>query len=188
VIDGVILPLIGLPDGPVPTEKVRLLRLTDGTSELLHAVREIDDAAELADKLKPVADDPLVEAVTLFQGQTIALLDGHALFARHGEAPEESEKPVCRLPDGEWARTILGPLVASAGYDIAKSDETQEDVVIWFDDEYEAALALDMTFDTPVIRLRDLPDGSSKAETVYRYDREGLVDALRKSRAAGGKR
>lgn len=188
VIDGAILPLIGLPDGPVPAEKVRLLRLTDGSTELLHAVREIDDAAELIDKLKPVPDDPLVEAVTLFQGQPIALLDGHELFARYGETPEESEKPICRLPDSEWARTILGPLVASAGYDIAVSADTAEDVAIWFEDEYEAALALDMTFDTPVIRLRDIPDGASMDETVYRYDREGLVDALRKARGAGGKR
>ena len=188
VIDGVILPLIGLPGGQIPAEKVRVLRLTDGACELLLAVREIDDATELDGKLKPVADDPLVEAVTLVDDKTVTLIDGHELFARHGEAPEVSAKPVCRLPDSEWARTILGPLVTSVGYDIAHGDDdTGEDVAILFDEDYEAASAVDVVFDKPVIRLRDLPDAQDNSETIYRYDREALVDALRKARAAGGK-
>ncbi|WP_108787149.1 chemotaxis protein CheW [Erythrobacter sp. Alg231-14] len=188
VIDGAILPLIGLPDGPISSEKVRLLRLTDGACELLYAVREIDDATQLDDVLKPETDDALIEAVTLVNGQTIALIDGHELFARHGEAPQDAEKPKCRLPDSDWARTILGPLVTSAGYNIAKSDEPDQDVAIWFDDEYEAALALDVTFNSPVIRLRDLPEATEGASTIYRYDREAVIDALRKARAVGGER
>lgn len=182
VIEGVILPLVGLPDGPFPSEKVRLLRLCDGTTELLHAVREVDDAALLTDALKAVPDDPLVEAVTLVEGRTVTVLDAHALFARHGEAPELQERPVCRLPETDWAWTILAPLVKAAGYDIAKGVDDQADVAIWFDDEYEAALALDLEFDTPVIRLRDVPDAPGKAETIYRYDREGLIEALGKAR------
>ena len=63
VIEGVILPLIGLPDGPLPAEKVRLLRLTDGSSQLLYTVREVDDAVELDGAFKPVADDPTIEAI-----------------------------------------------------------------------------------------------------------------------------
>ncbi|MEP3420640.1 MAG: chemotaxis protein CheA [Erythrobacter sp.] len=188
VIDGAILPLIGLPDGPISSEKVRLLRLTDGACELLYAVREIDDATQLDDVLKPETDDALIEAVTLVNGQTIALIDGHELFARHGEAPQDAEKPKCRLPDSDWARTILGPLVTSAGYNIAKSHEPDQDVAIWFDDEYEAALALDVTFNSPVIRLRDLPEATEGASTIYRYDREAVIDALRKARAVGGER
>jgi len=186
VIDGVILPLIGLPDGQIPSEKVRLLRLTDGSSELLHAVRDIDDATELEGTLKPVPDDPLVEAVTLLDEQTVTLLDGHELFARYGEAPEVADKPVCRLPNTDWARTILAPLVASAGYEIASSSSDTEDVAIWFDDEYEAAIALDVEFTTPVIRLRDVQQASDTAQTIYRYDRDGLVNALRQARQAGG--
>ena len=187
VIDGVILPLIGLPDGPLPGEKIRLLRLSDGTCELLQAVREVDDAAELTEKLKPVADDPLVEGVTLVGGKTVELLDGHELFARFGEPPEETAKPVCLLPETEWAQTILAPLVTSAGYEVANGTDKQEDVLIMFDDEYEAAVALDMEFDRPVVRLRDVPDAPDSAMTVYRYDRDGLIDALRKARSMGGR-
>ncbi len=187
VIDGVILPLIGLPDDPVTTEKVRLLRLTDGICEILYAVHAIDDAVLLTGDLKPAGDDPLVEAITLVEGETVALMDGHELFAQFGEAATQAAKPVCRLPDTDWARTILGPLVATAGYAIADGGEAQEDVAIWFDDEYEAAMALDMDFNTPVIRLRDAPDAPKNADTVYRYDREGLIDALRNARSVGGR-
>ena len=190
VIDGVILPVIGLPEGALNVEKVRLLRLTDGSSQLLHAVREVDDAVELTDKLNPVREDPLVEAVTLVRGQTVTLIDGHTLFALHGEVAEHTVRPVCRLPDSDWARTILGPLVMSAGYDITYSAREPQDVAIWFDDEYEAASALDVAFDTPVIRLRDVPEAADAAETVYRYDRAGLIEALRRARSvqrkAGG--
>ena len=182
VIDGVILPLIGLPQGAFAEEKVRLLRLTDGTSHLLHAVREIDDAVELTGKLKRVPDDPLIEAVTLIDGQTVTLLDGHELFARHGESAELAEKPVCRLPASDWAQTILAPLVQSAGYEIASDAEEREDVAIWFDDEFEAAVALDVEFETPVIRLRDIADADASGDTIYRYDRDALIEALRRAR------
>jgi len=195
IIDGAILPLIGLPAGPLTLDKVRLLRLTDGACELLHAVRDLDDAAELTHPLKPAGDDPLVEAITLVAGETVALLDGHEVFSRYGEAPVATIKPICRLPDTDWARTILGPLVTSAGYEIADSANCQEDVAIWFDDEYQAALSAEAASDAapearsdaPIIRLRDAPNAAEQDGSIYRYDRAGLIDALRTVRTAGGR-
>jgi len=179
VIEGVILPLVGLPDGPLPADKLRLLRLSDGACELLYAVREVDDAIELAEALKAVPDDPLVEAVTLVDGKTVSLLDAHELFARHGEPPVTPVKPRCRLPDGEWAQTILGPLVRSAGYEIIGQDEgDSETLAIWFEDQFEVAAELDIAIEGPVIRLRDHPDAPASSETIYRYDRESLLKAL----------
>lgn len=190
VIDNELLVLVGLPDGPLPSGKLRLLRLSDGSSELLHAVREIDDAVELTAKLKPVGDDPLIEAVTLIGEQTVALLDGHELFAKYGEAPEALTKPICRLPDSDWARTILGPLVISAGYQIAMDYSGQNDgdgaVNIMFEEEYESAAALDTPMNGPVIRLRSLPQAVPGEDTIYRYDREALLAALHNARAAAG--
>ena len=184
VIDGAILPLIGLPDGALQAEKVRLLRLSDGDCELLHAVREVDDAVELNGTLKPVADDPLVEALTLVDGVTVALIDGHELFARHGEAPEVAAKPLCRIPDTDWARTILAPLVTSAGYEITDvRDVVEGTVCIRLDDD-------ETSDDTSgqVIRLRSTPDAADGDDSVYRYDRDGLVAALKKARHAAGAR
>ncbi|MEM7779986.1 MAG: chemotaxis protein CheA [Pseudomonadota bacterium] len=183
VVEGVILPLVGLPDGPLPSEKVRLLRLTDGSSQLLHAVREVDDAVELTSKLKPVSEDPEIEAVTLIGGETVTLLDGHELFARHGEVPEDAARPLCRIPQSDWARTMLAPLVMAAGYEVTDDANERGDIAIWFDDEYEAALALEHEVPDAVIRLRDVPEATSKSDTVYRYDREALLDALREARS-----
>ena len=181
VIDGAILPITGLPDGDVDRAKLRLLRLSDGESQLAYAVRDVMEAAEITGALTPVKDDPLIEAVTLLGDETISLLDGHELFARFGERPMESEKPLCRLPQGEWARTILAPLLTNAGYEVSDDPEVKEDVAIWFEDEYEAAAALDMEFPAPVVRLRETPDAPENAPTIYRYDREALLDALSKA-------
>ncbi|MEQ8412382.1 MAG: chemotaxis protein CheA [Erythrobacter sp.] len=188
VIDGLILPLVGLPEGPLQSEKVRLLRLSDGACELLHAVAEVDDAVELTEPLKPVADDPLVEAVTLVGGKTITLLDGHALFARHGEPPEPAARPLARLPDSEWARTILAPLVTAAGYEIAEGTVADDEVAltIMFEDVYEVAAALERPVAGPVLRLSDQPD-AGHGETIYRYDRAALVDALQQARTGGSR-
>ena len=184
VLDGLILPLTGLPEGPLPARRVRLLRLGDGTCDLLYAVREVEDAVELSAPLRPVPEDPMIEAVTLLGGAPVTLLDAHALFARYGEAPIAAERTRCILPDGEWARTILAPLIAAAGYDVlAESDSetaaTGPDAIrIVFEDVYEVAEALGRELPGTVIRLRDQPDAPAGCATVYRYDREGLLAAL----------
>jgi two-component system chemotaxis sensor kinase CheA len=186
VIDGLILPLAGLPDGPLTQNRVRLLRLSDAACDLLYAVREVEDAVELTEALRPVPEDPLIEAITLIGGQPVALIDAHALFARHGEAPQAVRRARCLLPEDEWARTILAPLLASAGYDVLADDAgaaavaaADPDVIgIVFDDMYEVAEMLGHVLPARVIRLRDQPEAPAGCPTVYRYDREGLLAAL----------
>ncbi len=187
VIDGLILPLVGLPDSPLTLPRVRLLRLSDGACELLYAVREVEDAVELTEPLHPVHEDPLAEAVTLIGGRPVTLVDAHALFALHGEPPVAAARPRCILPDGEWARTILAPLVASAGYEIVPEGETDDAAIgIVFEDVYEAAEALGRTLPGRVIRLRDQPDAPADCATIYRYDREALIAALAKAAVPTG--
>lgn len=186
VIDGLILPLIGLPQAPLTQPRVRLLRLSDGACELLYAVREVEDAVELTEALRPVPEDPLAEAVTLIGGQPVTLIDAHELFARHGEPPIAAARPRCLLPPGEWARTILAPLVTSAGYDIVSEDDADNAAIgIVFDDIFEVAEALGRSLPGRVIRLRDQPDAPEGCETIYRYDREGLLAALAAASRSG---
>lgn len=192
VIDGMILPLVGLPDTPLKGDKLRLLRLSDGACELLHAVREVEDAIELTAALVPVPEDALIEAVTLVDGKPVALVDAHELFARYGEPPQTAPgaRPRCTLPDSDWARTILAPLVTAAGYDIVADDGGDVGVVtILFEDVFEVAEALGRVPQGPVIRLRDHPEEPQPRGTIYRYDRDGLLAALaaaRHARIAGG--
>ncbi len=183
VLDGVILPLIGLPDPFEASGRIRLLRLSDGACELLYAVKEIDDAVALQNQLKPVADDPLIEAVTLVDGQSVVLVDGHELFATFGDPPELTARPLCYVPDSEWAQTILAPLIQAAGYDLVSGDESHaaaSDITIVLDDQGES---YDQA--TKVIRLRSQPDAADNDGSIYRYDRDALIAALRNARAGG---
>ncbi|UYV15659.1 chemotaxis protein CheA [Porphyrobacter sp. ULC335] len=185
VIDGLILPLVGLPETPLAQPRVRLLRLSDGACELLYAVREVEDAVELTEALTPVPEDPLAEAMTLIGGKPAILIDAHELFARHGEPPVAAARPQCVLPDGEWARSILAPLVTAAGYDIVPDSEADAGAIgILFEDVYEVAEALGRPLPARLIRLRDQPEAPKGSETIYRYDREGLLAALAKAAAS----
>jgi two-component system chemotaxis sensor kinase CheA len=184
VIDGLILPLVGLPDAPLTQNRIRLLRLSDKACDLLYAVREVEDAVELTESLRPVPEDPLIEAITLIGGQPVTLIDAHALFARHGEAPIRAYRPHCLLPEGEWARTILAPLLSSAGYEVLPEGAgvtaagDPEVIGIVFEDMYEVAELLGHALPARVIRLRDQPEAPAGCPTVYRYDRDGLLAAL----------
>jgi two-component system, chemotaxis family, sensor kinase CheA len=192
VLDGLILPLIGLPDDSIAAlagkARLRLLRLHDGACALLLAVREVEDAVALTEPLRPVPEDPLAEAVTLIGGQPVTVIDAHELFARHGEPPAAITRPRCTLPPGDWARTILGPLVTAAGYDILPeeaADAADADTVgIVFDEVFEVAEALGRTREGPVIRLRDHPEAPAGSATIYRYDRDALMAALTAARIA----
>lgn len=194
VIDGVTLPLAGLPktrrsDDNVG-EKLRLLHLSDGDSggenALVYAVAQLKEAADLTNPLKPVHDDPLVEAITLLGHQSVSVLDGHALFAQYGDRPQPSDRPICRLPEGQWARTILGPLVTHAGYAIADLDDDRADIAICFDEESEDIASPGAGFDGPIVRLRKGHEASKSDATIYQYDREGLLDALKQARSGKG--
>jgi len=190
VIEGALVPVVGLPEGALPSEKLRFLRLFDGTCELLLAVREIDDAIVCDRPFNPAPDDPFIEAITLVDDRSVAVMDAHALFARYGEPAEIQDKPRCRLPDTDWARSFLAPLVRGAGYEVVSGATAQDDIDLCFEDQSEPVGASSAGSDTPVIRLRDTSDAPRDADTIYRYDREALAAALarvRNERNAGGK-
>ncbi len=180
VIDGAIFSLVGQEYGDLPEDKCRLLRLSDGECEVVYAVREVLDAADMDGDIIPSHGDTSVEGVTLIGDQPVPVIDGHALFAKH-HAPRRTEQPMsCRLPaDSDWARTILEPLVEAAGYRVS-TDETEE-----------ADVAIELAENAPmasgparrVIRLRPEPELPETADdTIYRYDRDALLDALKQAR------
>ncbi|MBX7496893.1 chemotaxis protein CheA [Qipengyuania sp. 6B39] len=180
VIDGSIFPLVGLEYGELSEERCRLLRLSDGENEVVYAVGEVLDAAEMEGEIIPSHDDPLIEGVTLIDDAPIPVIDGHTLFARH-HAPRRTEQPLtCRIPaDSDWARTILGPLVEAAGYRVASDGDEDADVAILLAEQADVPAGPARS----VIRLRQEPEGVGEdAETIYRYDRDGLLAALKQAR------
>jgi two-component system chemotaxis sensor kinase CheA len=180
VVGDEILPLVGADGVKNGDGTLRLLRLSDGSAEIAYAVREVQDAITLDNELVEVKDDPLVEAKILIGGEPITLIDGHALFAQFGQAPRRRQQLSCHLPGGEWAQSILAPLLENAGYDIKTGDTDDVDIFITLDDVegLEAKPGL-----PNVVRLRSLPDqhvsDEEKANSIYRYDRQALLAALR---------
>ena len=181
VIEGALIPLAGHEAGDLPDDRCRILRLSDGESEIAYAVAEVLDAIEIAGPIVPDAQDPAIEGITLIEGRPVTLIDGHAIFAAHPAPAQRARELVCRLPgDSDWARTILTPLVVAAGYRVASEDGQQADLAILMDDDPEPEAGASAS----LIRLTADPERST-ADTIYRYDREGLFAALRCARAGG---
>jgi two-component system chemotaxis sensor kinase CheA len=180
-LDGAILPLAGfdIADAEIAgCERITVMRLGDGASELLLAVGEIENTAGISDAVVPVAGEDLLEGHTLIEGDPAGLVDAHALFARHARALVPARRPRCRLPVADdWACTFLAPLVEAAGYEIAEDGEAD---VAFAVDAHASAEATDV----PVIRLRSSVDQSADG-SIYRYDRNGLLAALRSATGRG---
>jgi two-component system, chemotaxis family, sensor kinase CheA len=176
VVGSDIFALAGHEFGALPEGRCRLLRLSDGDSELAYIVREVVDASAMTEDLVPVADDPAIEGVTLIEGELVPLLDGHRLFARSPAASRGGAAPICRVPEGsEWSRTILEPLVRAAGYTVTSDSGVDADVaIVMGDGEAGEEIGARAT-----IRLSADPEGDGDA--IYRYDREALLGALRQA-------
>jgi two-component system, chemotaxis family, sensor kinase CheA len=176
-----ILPLAGV-NGDLPSEKVRLFRLNDGTCEIGYAFREVIDLSSIAHDIIPAEHPGEISAVTLVAGEPAELIDPHWLFSTFLTAAERMPlQPICRLPaDDPWMQNMLRPIVEAAGYRVvSEADEFEVDLAILSDASAEDAAA------ARTIRLRSEPDPvSEKDETIYRYDRAALLMAL-KSAGAG---
>jgi two-component system chemotaxis sensor kinase CheA len=178
-----ILPLAGTGDGELGDGKVRLFRLNDGTHEIGYAFAEVIDFATIdADIIQAdVAGE--VSGVSLINGEPAEIIDVHWLFANHaGTSARPTNQLVCRLPsDDPWMQNMLRPMVEAAGYRIVgDDDEGDADLVI-------ASQGSEVPDDsaTKTIWLRAEPDPSGKKdESIYRYDRAGLLMALK---SAGGR-
>ncbi len=180
IIDGQILDLIGLEGASPATEKVKLLRISDGTTELAYAIQQIEDAVVLDDTLTPAKEQDCVEGIVLHEGETITLLDSYAIFAKYGRVAKSKTSLTCQLPDSDWADAILAPLVARCGYTIVSASHDQKPDV-------HIIMAGDAAKDQPtaggVIVIQDTPeDGAVHENSVYRYDENALVEALRDAR------
>ncbi|NCP23941.1 MAG: chemotaxis protein CheA [Erythrobacter sp.] len=180
VIDERLITLIGHEGSTLPEGNCRLLRLSDGASELALIVSEVLDAIDLPQNLRAPEANSEYEGIALVEGHPIPLIDGHTLFARHDRPVTETVSPTCRLPeDSEWARKILEPLVIAAGYTVLRDEADDGDLRIVIDGD---AVPSSET-KTPLLHLRSDrdPRGASDA-SIYRYDREALMAALARLR------
>ena len=181
-----ILPLAGADDAKFDQEKVRLFRLNDGAHEIGYAFAEVIDFATIDNDVIHAERSGEVGGVTLINGEPAELVDAHWIFANHvGAAARTAEPLVCRLPSNDpWMQNMLRPIVEAAGYRVVGDEhEGDADLVIA---AQGAELADDAAKQT--IWLREEPEGAGKKdESIYRYDRAGVLMALKSVSGGRGK-
>jgi two-component system, chemotaxis family, sensor kinase CheA len=178
-----ILPLGGVSAGELGDQKIRVFRLNDGQHEMGYAFAEVIDFATIDNDIIHAENPGEISGVSLINGEPAELVDAHWLFANHvGTAARATEALVCRLPsDDPWMQNMLRPIVEAAGYTvIGHEDEATADLVIVSQGEtVDGARA---------IYLRSDPEPKNKRdESIYRYDRAGLLMALKSAGAGRGK-
>ena len=181
-----ILPLAGLRGEQVGDATVRLFRLSDGVHELAYAFAEVIAFAAIEHDVIHADCEGEVSGVALINGEPAELIDVHWLFAHHvGASVRSTQQLVCRLPmDDPWMQNMLRPIVEAAGYlVIGREDEGEADLVI-------AAQGAEAASETAkrTIWLRTEPESASKKDgSIYRYDRAGLLMALKSAGSGRGK-
>jgi two-component system chemotaxis sensor kinase CheA len=181
-----ILPLAGATASDVADGKVRLFRLNDGNHEIGYAFGEVIDFAAIEHDVIHAERPGEISGVSLVNGEPAELVDAHWLFSTHvGLAARTVEKPVCRIPCWDpWMQNMLRPLIEAAGYRVIDdAEEGDADVVI-------ASLGEDLPEQggDRTIWLRSEPEAASKKDfSIYRYDRAGLLMALKTVSAGRGK-
>jgi two-component system chemotaxis sensor kinase CheA len=180
-----ILPLAGATGAELGEGKVRLFRLNDGVHEIGYAFAEVIDFAAIDNDVIHADRPGEISGVSLIGGEPAELVDAHWLFANHvGAAARTSEQLVCRLPsDDPWMQNMLRPIVEAAGYRVVGDEhESTADLVI-------AAQGSEVPVDASnkTIWLRTEPEAAGKKdESIYRYDRAGLLMALKTANAGRG--
>ncbi|MDQ3075163.1 MAG: chemotaxis protein CheA [Pseudomonadota bacterium] len=179
-----ILPLAGAAADAKFDGKVRLFRLNDGAHEIGYAFAEVIDLMTIDHDVISAEVPGEVSGVTLIGGEPAELVDAHWLFARHlGAAARPGAPLVCRLAsDDPWMQNMLRPIVEAAGYlVIGEGDDLLPDLVI----QSEGA-APRASGSAQVLTLAADPDAADGKARIYRYDRAGLMLALKSAGAGRG--
>ena len=121
-----------------------------------------------------------VAGVALVDGEQIELIDVFWVFDAHLDREEEegADSPLCLVADHQdgWMASFVRPLLESAGYRVvAQLAPGETPAVVLSAEETPHALA----DAPPVVRLRRRRATSGAGDdSVYRYDRAGLLSAL----------
>ena len=185
-VGDMILPIAGASTAELDGDTVRLFRLNDGLHEMGYAFAEVIDFATIDNEVIQAERPGEVSGVSLINGEPAELVDVHWLFANCiGAAARAGEPLVCRLPsDDPWIQNMLRPMVEATGYRVVGDDHDGDaDLVIATRGAEVSASAGGKT-----IWLRTESDArSAKDDSIYRYDRAGLLMALKTAASGRGR-
>jgi hypothetical protein len=155
-----------------------ILRLSDGAAEIAYGFADVADLVSLSGEMKPAASAGEVSGVTLIAGEQVEIIDTYWLFADCAIAHDAGgAKPVCALPtDDPWMNTILRPIIEGAGYQVVSHADAEAADILITNAEDENVPA---SSSGEVVRIRSSAEVRGKGDdSIYRYDRTGLISAL----------
>jgi two-component system chemotaxis sensor kinase CheA len=177
-----LLPLAGCEHSP--SGALRVLRLSDGVSELAYAIAEVIDILPFNGKVRPAPIPGEVRGVALVSGEQVELLDLYWLFEAHG-ATQEGERPACVLPEGDpWMEMMLRPMIESAGYRVISAGHEDAGSAAVFIIDADDPCAPAPPVPGRVVKIRS--QGGADDGSIHRYDRAALMEALRSGGRAKG--
>ncbi len=192
-IDGAILPLASiLGAGSAAAINARgeigVLRMADGRSEIGYAIADAQDIVTIIEPMIPARQAGPIAGVVQIDGEQVEMLDLHWLFATYAGADSASSGPICLLSGAQtgWMDSFLRPVLEGAGYRVITQSmpNLQPSVVLAMDDDFA-----DAPGDAPIVRLRAQADLREGDDSIYRYDRDALLNALAtRQLRAGGRR
>ena len=157
--------------------EINVLRMADGSSEIGYAIAEALDIVTLDSAMLPAKSLGPIAGVVSIDDEQVEVLDIHWLFSTCADASAtETRAPLCLLAGGEarWMDSFLRPVLEAAGYRVATEAQSGETPM--------AVLAMEGDAPPPphgsaaLVRLRR--DVGGGADSIYRYDRARLLDAL----------
>jgi two-component system chemotaxis sensor kinase CheA len=181
-IDGRILPLAA--QGEIEgRHKLNVLRLKDDMAEVSYAIDEALDIIILPPDIAPAREAGPVAGVMLIDGEQVELLDVLWVFDEHADREIEDDAPLCLISGDQdgWMASFVRPLLESAGYRVTAQLAAGETPAVVLSSE---DMPTPPDASAPVVRLRRRRAAKAGDDSVYRYDRAGLLSAL-EARVAG---
>ncbi len=174
-IDGRILPLV--VQGELgDRHRIGVLRLKDGETEVAYAIDEALDIVVLPEEMVPARAPGPVAGVVLLDDEQIELLDAYWVFGEYSDEEAETEPPLCLLSgDDGWMAAFVKPLLENAGYRVATSLSPGETPAVILSADDTPSVPGEKS---PVVRLRRRKAAAKGDDSIYRYDRAGLLSAL----------
>ena len=182
-IDGHILPLAVQADIE-DRARLNVLRLKDDANEVSYAIEEALDIVMLPEEIAPAREPGVVAGVALVDGEQVELIDMLWVFDEHADREEGGEAPLCLISgdaDG-WMASFVRPLLEASGYRVTTRLAPGETAAVVLSSDDAAPGPAEAA---PVVRLRRRRAAAGQEDdSVYRYDRAGLLSALQ-SKVAG---
>ncbi len=159
---------------------VKLLRLSDGERWKFLAVNEVVDIIKLDENIAPSLYPEQTEGVLTIDDRQVELMNPYQFF-EHDTAVQvnENQKPLCYVDSSDnddWSNKMLLPLLNAAGYRIStdKEDAQNADVILTLEGENNHN-----EFDADnCVNLRKNMAANENENSIYRYDRLGLLAAI----------